>query len=118
MHPFVATSIARIKERFDSETESNQLLPPPANLPSFYVTPQIGLKAAAESKPQSSTIVIYAPNALAVVRRKDATIEIDRSQEFDHDAVLVRGKARAALGAPYPAGVVKIEHVPAPAITL
>jgi HK97 family phage major capsid protein len=117
-HPFVATALARLREKFDGEKESNQLLAPPSGLPSIYPTPQIGLTAAKESHPQYSTVLIYAPSALRVVRRLDAVIETDRSSEWDTDKVAIRGKARATVAAPYPAGVVRIDHVPAPAITL
>jgi uncharacterized protein len=117
MHPKVSTAIARLHETHD-EAESNLLLPAPEGLPQFFVTPQLPVKAGSESKPDTSSVVVYAPNSLAVVRRKDATVEIDRSQEFDHDAVLVRGKARAALGTAYPTGIVVINNVATPPITL
>jgi HK97 family phage major capsid protein len=117
MNPLVHTSIARLKETHDG-AESNLLLPPPDGLPSFYTTPLLATKAGTSGKPDTSSVLVYAPNSLAVVRRKDATVEVDRSQEFDHDAVLVRGKARAALGSAYPQAVVQIKNVATKAIAL
>jgi HK97 family phage major capsid protein len=117
MNPLVHTSIARLKETHD-DAESNLLLPPPDGLPSFYTSPLLTIKAASGETPATSSVLVYAPSSLACVRRKDATVEVDRSQEFDHDAVLVRGKARAALGTAYPQAVVQIKNVKTPAITL
>lgn len=44
----------------------------------------------------------------AIVRRQDATVELDRSRLFDRDASEVRGKARATLLVPYPLAVARI----------
>jgi hypothetical protein len=52
------------------------------------------------------------PGSLGLVRRRDITIEVDRSQEFIKDAVFVRGKLRAAPAFPYPEAIVKIMNVP------
>ena len=41
------------------------------------------------------------------------TVEVDRSQEFSADSVLIRGKVRATLFLPH-TEVVRINNVPAP----
>jgi HK97 family phage major capsid protein len=116
MHPRVATALDRLKE-FTTE-ETNVPLPRPQGLPPIFATRQIGLKAGTGEKPDTSPVVVYAPNSLAVVRRRETTVEVDRSKEFDTDAVLVRGKARAVLGTAYPEAIVVVQNVAAPEIEL
>lgn len=116
MHPRVATALDRLKE-FTTE-ETNVPLARPDGLPPIYVTKQIGLKAGTGEDPDTSPVVVYAPKSLAVVRRLETKIEIDRSKDFDEDAVYVRGKARAALGTAYPEAVCVIKNVAAPKIEL
>lgn len=115
MHPRVATSLDRLKE-FNTE-ETNVPLPRPAGLPPIWVSSQLPIKTASE-KPDTSSVIVYAPNSLVCVRRREVTIEVDRSQEFDHDAVFVRGRARAILGTQYPEAIVHIQNVASPEITL
>jgi HK97 family phage major capsid protein len=115
MHPRVATALDRLKE-FTTE-ETNVPLSRPAGLPGIFVSPQLPIKTASE-KPDTSSVVVYAPKSLVCVRRREVTIEVDRSQEFDHDAVFVRGKARAILGTQYPEAIVHVKNVKSPAITL
>ena len=57
-------------------------------------------------------MLVYAPGSIGLVRRRDITIEVDRSQEFTSDAVLVRGEVRSAPAFPYPQAIVKIINVP------
>ena len=64
------------------------LLPAPEGLPTFYPSNLVPIKAGAEAKPDTSSVIVFSPSMFQVVRRKDAVIEVDRSQEFDHDAVL------------------------------
>ncbi|HET8954270.1 MAG TPA: phage major capsid protein [Solirubrobacterales bacterium] len=116
MHPRVATALDRLKE-FTTE-ETNVPLARPDGLPPIWVSKKVGLKAGSGEVPDTSPVVVYAPKSLAVVRRLETTIEVDRSQEFDHDAVFVRGKARAALGTAYPEAVVVIKNVAAPKVAL
>jgi hypothetical protein len=59
-------------------------------------------------------VLVFAPRHVPVVRRRDITVEVDRSQEFTKDAVLVRAKLRATLFLPYTEAVVKTVNVPAP----
>jgi HK97 family phage major capsid protein/HK97 family phage prohead protease len=116
MHPRVATGIERLKAFETAET--NIPLARPTGIPPIFTSKQVGLTAAKESKPDWSPVIVYAPQSLICVRRRDVTIEVDRSQEFDHDAVFVRGRARAVLGAEHEEAVVVINHVKSPAITL
>ncbi|HEX5506191.1 MAG TPA: phage major capsid protein [Thermomicrobiales bacterium] len=116
MHPRVATHLDRLKEFTTAET--NVPLARPDGLPPIYTTRQIGLTVGEGENPDTSPVVVYAPKSLAVVRRREVTVEVDRSKEFDTDAVLVRGKARAILGTAYPEAVVVIKNVAAPEIEL
>lgn len=105
-HPWVATNMSLWKD----ETGSQRPLERPEGVPPMYLTTQVGRNATAGT----STVIVYAPAQLAVVRRRDVTVEVDRSQEFTKDAVLLRGKVRATLFLPYTEAVVKITNVPAP----
>jgi HK97 family phage major capsid protein len=104
-HPYTETHVSLFKTLTTGET-----LPRPEGVPSFSTTTQVGRDAGEET----STVLVYVPSLLRVVRRRDVTIEVDRSQEFTKDAVFVRGKLRATLFLPYPQAVVKIVNVPAP----
>jgi len=104
-HPYVQTYVSLFKTLTTGET-----LPRPEGAPAFTTTTQVGRDDVAET----SAILVYAPGVIRVVRRRDVTIEVDRSQEFTKDAVFVRGKLRATLFLPYPQAVVKITNVPAP----
>lgn len=107
MHPWTATHLDLLKE----ETTSNVTLARPDGLPPIYVTRQIGR----DTENETSTVVLYATSQVAVVRRRDVTIEVDRSEEFSSDAVKVRGKLRATLAAPFASQVVvKVINAPAP----
>ena len=54
---------------------------------------------------------MFAPGQLVLVRRLDASIELDRSRLFNIDASELRGKLRADLLVPNPSAVVRIEGV-------
>lgn len=116
MHSRVATSIDRLKEYTAGAT--NVPLARPEGLPPFYTSPQVGLKAGTGEKPDTSPVLVYAPKMLLVVRRLAAEVQIDRSMEFDHDAVFFKGRARAAMGTNYPEAIVQIKNVATPKITL
>jgi hypothetical protein len=108
-HPWTVTHLDLLK-RFTGDTESNEQLARPASVPPFFATTQVGRDNTADT----STLIVFAPAQVPVVRRRDVTIEVDRSQEFSSDAVLVRGKLRACSFFPYSQAIVKIENVPAP----
>jgi HK97 family phage major capsid protein/HK97 family phage prohead protease len=112
MHPRVATALDLLKEF--TTAEANVALPRPANFPPVYVTSQLPVSGGADP---ASTVLVYAPSRIILGRRRDTTIEVDRSQEFTNDAVLVRGKVRAALGTPYPQAIVKLTGVASPPIS-
>jgi HK97 family phage prohead protease len=125
MHPRVATHFDRLRQQgvVAGETgpelvQVNTPIARPASLPPFYTSGALPVKAGTSGKPDTTSILVYAPGQLACVRRRDATVEIDRSKEWDVDGVSVRGKARAVLGTPHEQAVVEIEKVASPAITL
>jgi hypothetical protein len=102
--PWTSTALSLLKK----EDGSNEPLERPPGDPDMFLTTQVGLTGG------NSTVLVYSASQVAVVRRRDSTIEVDRSQEFSSDAVLVRGKVRATLFVPYPEAIVKITNVPAP----
>jgi HK97 family phage major capsid protein len=126
LHPRVAAYLDRLRGVTAIPDEKgepvlvklNTPLPRPDGLPPIYVTSQVGFTAKAGEKVDRSNAVVYAPNALRVIRRKQMELVVDRSREVELDSVLVRGVARAVLAAPYPEGVVVIRDVASPEITL
>ncbi len=48
------------------------------------------------------TAYLYAPDQLAIVRRQDSTVEVDRSRLFNSDESEIRGKLRMNLICPEP----------------
>ncbi len=119
LHPRVGSSLDRLRAvgAVAGETEPelvhlNTPLPRPDGLPPFWATGQLPIAS------EKSTVLVYAPQMLLCVRRRDVTVEIDRSEEFSSDAVKVRGKARAVLGSQYPESIVAIKNVLSPEIKL
>lgn len=108
-HPRVLTALDLLK----TDGSSNESLGRPDGLPPIYPASQLGVTGGAAP---TTTVVVFAPGMLMLVRRRDITVEVDRSQEFSRDAVLVRGKLRAALGTAHPEAVVKLTGVEAPPI--
>jgi hypothetical protein len=84
MGPRPALTLALTNEA----TDSNAYLSVPSGVPlvfnSFWL-PVTG------TTPKTQ-IVVFAPSQVTVVVRRDITVEVDRSQEFSKDTVLVRGK--------------------------
>ncbi len=104
-HPWTVSHLSLLKEEIDSRVP----LARPEGTPELFATSQLGRDVPTDT----STIVVYAPAQVAVVNRRDVTVEVDRSQEFSADAILVRGKVRASLFLPYPQAVCRIVNVPA-----
>lgn len=101
-HPWALTGLSLVKET----AGSNVSLGVPEGVPTRYLTSQLAVATG------TSTALVYAPGLIGLVRRRDITIEVDRSQEFTSDAVLVRGKLRSAPAFPYPQAIVKLTNVP------
>jgi HK97 family phage major capsid protein/HK97 family phage prohead protease len=108
-HPRVVTSLGLLK----TATDSNESLPAPAGAPPIFSTGRMGVTTGTTP---TTTVVVFAPRQVYLAMRRDATIEVDRSQEFSADTILVRGTMRAAVGIPHPEAVVKLTGVSAPAI--
>jgi HK97 family phage major capsid protein len=108
MHPRVAASLSLLKE----QTGSNVNLIRPEGVPPIFITNKLPLTAT----PFKSSVLVYAPAQSLVVWRRTATVEVDRSEEFSKDAVLVRGKLRVGFATRFPQSVVKITAVPSPVI--
>ncbi len=112
-HPRVDTQLGLIKE-FTSG-ESNVSLPRPAGMPTPFVTSQLPIDVSTPSTPTTS-VLVFAPEQIVCARRMDVTIEVDRSNSFDTDEVLVRAKLRASIGTCHPEAIVEITDVVSPVI--
>ena len=114
LHPRVVAQLGLAKE----STGSNLSLPTPEGVPRMFQTRQVGLIEPA-TPPDLTTILVYVPSEILVVRRTSSiVVEVDRSREFETDAVLVRARYRTSLGvAPgHEAAVLRIDNVAAPPI--
>lgn len=107
MHPRVAHVLGLLKR----ETGSNETLSVPDGVPPVFLSSRLPITGTTT---KVTPAVVFAPAQLAVARRLDTTVEVDRSAEFDHDAVLVRGKVRAALGSPHPEAVCLLPGINSP----
>jgi HK97 family phage major capsid protein len=106
-HPRTATELALLKQ----ESGSEQQLAPPAGFPQVFATSQLSITETKGTESDASSAYVYAPSQLVLVRRQDATIELDRSRLFNSDQSEVRGKLRADLLTPNPTAVVRIEGI-------
>jgi len=108
--PRPATALALTKET----TTSNLYAGKPDGVPPVFGTSWFPVTVGVS--PTTSAIV-FAPKQLTVVLRKAVTVEVDRSQEFSSDAVLVRGRYRLGMDVAHPTAIVKLTGIDAPAIT-
>ena len=106
-HPTVLTGLELLK----TATGSNEQLARPEGLPSIFTTSQLSTTETQGTATNASSIYVYAPSQIVLVRRQDATVELDRSRLFDIDASEIRGKLRADLIVPNPQAVVRISGV-------
>ncbi len=105
MHPDVLTQIELLKDAQGAP------LPRPDSVPPIFTTSQLATTETQGTATNARSIYVYAPAQLAVVRRKDAAIELDRSRLFNQDMSEMRGVARADLLVPNPVAVVRIVGV-------
>ena len=97
--PYVLACHPNVRTAFERLTDSTgQPLQAPPSTPPMYSSTQI----------TAGTAYLYAPSSLALVRRQDASIELDRSRLFNKDQSELRGKLRANLLAPYPNACVRL----------
>ncbi len=75
MHPNVLTEIELLKDTTGAP------LPRPDSVPPVFTTSQLATNEVQGTATTARSIYVYAPGQLAVVRRKDASIELDRSRE-------------------------------------
>lgn len=76
-----------------------------------YVTGQLSVTETQGTATTASSIYVFDPGQIVLVRRADTSIELDRSRLFNQDASELRGTLRADLLAPNPAAVVRIVGV-------
>lgn len=98
-------------ELLKTETGSAEQLSRPAALPTFYATSQLSTTETKGTSTDTSSAYVFAPSEVVLVRRQDATIELDRSRLFDRDMSELRGKLRADLIVPNPSAVVRITGI-------
>ena len=58
-----------------------------------------------------SSIYLYEPGQVYLVRRKDVEVELDRSRLFDTDQSEMRGRMRVDLIVPNPTAVCRIKGI-------
>ena len=117
MHSRVDTALSRLKEY--EAAQSNTPLQRPSDVPAPGVTSQMPLTKGKEAKPDTTDVLVYAPQRVTVLRRVGvdaAQVLVDRSEEFSKDNVLIKGRVRAGLGTPYPQSIVRLENVASPPI--
>lgn len=112
MGPRPAVALDLLKE----DDTSNVYVGRPDGIPPVYTTGWLPVTEGEDPEPDTTTVVVYAPAQQMIVMRRQVTIEVDRSQEFSSDAVLVRGRYRLGLGVPHPQSIVKLTGVEAPPI--
>ncbi|HMJ37142.1 MAG TPA: phage major capsid protein [Baekduia sp.] len=109
MGPRPATALSLTKEAAGSNAYLNR----PDGIPPVFGTAWLPVSAGAGP---ATTVIVYAPNQAQAVLRKQVTVEVDRSQQFSADAVLVRGRYRLGFDVHVPQSIVKLTGVAAPAI--
>lgn len=92
--PSVFTELALLKNGTLAEQ-----LPAPAQMPTVYASTQV------------ASVYVYSASQVVLVRRQDATIELDRSRLFNQDMSELRGKLRADVLAPNPQAIVELPVV-------
>lgn len=93
------------------ETGSNEQLGAPAGLPPFYASSQLSIAETKGTASNATSAWVYAPSEVVLVRRADATLELDRSRLFHLDGSEMRAKLRADLIAPNPQAIVRIDGI-------
>ncbi len=76
-----------------------------------YVSGQLSTTETQGTATNASSIYVYDAGQVVLVRRNDASIELDRSRLFNQDASEMRGTLRADLLVPNPTAVVRIARV-------
>lgn len=110
-NPRTLTELELLKE----DGASNNQITRPDGVPPIYVSSQLSVTEAKGTANNASSIYVYAPREVVLVRRMDAVVELDRSRLFDRDMSEVRAKLRADLIVPNPVAVVRVTGVVPPA---
>jgi len=76
-----------------------------------YLTSQLSTTETQGTATAASSIYIYDVGQVVLVRRQDATIELDRSRLFNQDMSELRGRARVDLVCPNPPAICRIAGV-------
>lgn len=106
-HPRTATALALLR----TATGSNEALARPQGIPEMLTTTQLSTAETKGTSSNASSAYVFAPAQLVVVRRQDASIELDRSRLFSTDQSELRGKLRADLLCPNPQAIVRIDGI-------
>ncbi len=74
-----------------------------------YVSSQLSVtETQGSAANQCSSIYVYDPSQVVLVRRQDAEIEVDRSRLFNSDQSEIRGKLRCDVVLPNPTACVRV----------
>jgi len=112
MNPRTATELSMLKTGISGD--ATQLAKPP-EVPPIVTTSQISTAVDQGTARNSTSIFVYAPAQIVLVRRQDATVELDRSRRFNSDESELRGKTRVDLLVPDPNAIVQISGIIPPA---
>jgi HK97 family phage major capsid protein len=104
MNPRTLTELELLKEGTDFNTQ----LARPEGLPPVYTSSQLSVTETKGTANNASSAYVYAPAEVVLVRRQDATIELDRSRLFNSDQSEIRGKMRCDLIVPNPVAVCRV----------
>lgn len=107
---------AVVLDLMKEDATSNVYVGRPAGIPPVFNTAWLPVTAGVDDEEDTTVAIVYAPAQQMIVMRREVTIEVDRSEEFSSDAVLVRGRYRLGLGVPHPSSIVKLTGIEAPAI--
>jgi hypothetical protein len=98
-------------ELLKEDGASNNQITRPEGVPPIHVSSQLSIAETKGTANDTSSIYVWAPREVVLVRRMDAVVELDRSRLFDRDMSEVRARLRADLIVPNPVAVVRINGV-------
>lgn len=113
MHPRTWNQVRKLKDAQDRPLVGNGSADAPPTIfgVPVFVTSQLSTTETQGTASDASSVYVYDPTQVVLIRRQDATIELDRSRLFDQDMSELRSKLRADLLIPNAAAVCRIVGV-------
>lgn len=115
MHPRTWNAVRKLKDTQGRPLVGNGSADAPPTIfgVPVYVTSQLSTTEAQGTSTVASSVYVYDPAQVVMVRRQDAAIELDRSRLFNRDMSEMRGRVRADLLVPNPSAVTRITGIAA-----